>query len=213
MIFAAGPFRAVVWEDDAGSRDVPAAGLEIDVTTDHPLVHLIAPVEGLDFTVTAGTVTSTSVTTSGVEGASARITIEGTSATIANLRLRGHTVATGEVEERTDASSITDYGRSASRRRFGRYIDETNAGDLADDIIAYSDEPRRSWDTIVDADRSTENMNAASDTDILDVQRVNIDTNFDHQGEVVRIEHRISKAAGRLVTRLTMLETLEILIG
>ena len=201
------PARQVVWEDDAGTRDVPAAGLNVDVRADHPLVHLIAPVEGLDFIVAAGTITSVSVTTSGVEGAAARITIEGTSATIANLRLRGHVVATGEAEERTDTTSITEYGRSASRRQFGRYIDETNAGDLADDIIAYSDEPRRSWDTIVDADRSTDNMNAASDTDILDVQRVNIDTNFDNQGEVVRIEHRITQAAGRLVTRLTMLGT------
>ena len=205
VIFAVGPARTVVWEDDAGARVVPATGLHIDIMTESPLIHLIAPIEGLDFTVEAGTVTSTSVTTTGVEGAAARITIMGTGATIANLQLRGHAIVTGESETRMGTTSIATYGRSASRRRFAQYLTETTAGALAGDIVAYSDEPRDSWETVLDGDRSTENMDAALLTDIRDVQRVAIDNLFDQQGEVVRIEHRVTTPAGLLNTRLTML--------
>ena len=60
---------------------------------------------------------------------------------------------------------------------------------------------------ILDGDRSSENMDAALLSEIRHVERVAIDSDFDKNGEVTRIQHRITEASGRLITRLTMLET------
>ena len=175
------------------------------INADHPLVHLIAPINGVDFAVDEGSILSSEVTTAGERGEAARITLVGDDAVVSSLQLRGHIVAVGEVSEDTDPTSLALYGRTAPRQRYGRYLTESEADALVADILAYSATPRGSWDILLDADRDAETMNAAADTDILDVQRVNIDANFDNQGAVVRIEHRITEAAGRLVTRLTML--------
>ena len=138
----------------ADANDTIEGEVDVVVIADRPLVHLIAPINGVDFAVDEGEISHTEVTTVGVEGAAARITLVGDDAVVSSLRLRGHIVATGEAEERTDATSITDHGRSASRRRFAEYLSQAEAGDLADDIIAYSDDPRESWDVILDGDRS-----------------------------------------------------------
>ena len=146
----------------ADANDTIEGEVDVVVIADRPLVHLIAPINGVDFAVDEGSISHTEVTTVGVEGAAARITLVGDDAVVSSLRLRGHIVATGEAEERTDAT-LDHRPRALSIPPAVRGVHQARptAGDLADDIIAYSDDPRESWDVILDGDRSDENMDAA----------------------------------------------------
>ena len=182
--------------------------VEILVHADRPLVHLIAPIGGIDYAVNSGAISSVTVTTAGVVGAAARLTINGTNAVISSLRLRGHIIASGDSEDDTDDPSIALYGRvSPASQQYARYLTQATAAALVRDVLAYSAAPRGSWEILLDGDRDTDTMNAATLSEIHDHIRSWVDPRFDKHGELVRIDHQISRASGRLVTRLTMLDT------
>ena len=203
-IIALAARRDIVWKDPIETRPVDGT-VTIDITNDAPLVNLVTPIAGVDFVVLSGTVTSVSVTTAGIAGVQARLTLTGSNAMISMLQLRGQVVIGGELAQERNASSIATYGRSGSQETYAPYLSESVANSLADDIVNNAVHPRRSWDVVLDADRDAQTGAAALGVDIGDRVRTYIDSDFDHDGEVLGLRHVIRDPAGLLQTTVTML--------
>ena len=202
-VFAVAGLREELWKDPLAVRSVNGT-ISIDVRMDDPLVNLVPPVPGYDFTVDEGTISSVALETD-IPGVSARINITGAVAIISALRLRGNVVTIDEQVTAVDDPSVATHGRSSVRQGVSPYLSRSEAQAVADEIVEYSRYARSSWDAVLDGSRGVETRAASLQSEVGDRVQVLIDADFDRDGEVIAIRHEISQAANILKTTFTML--------
>ena len=154
---------------------------------------------------------------SGVFIFNAHTSVSGTRATVSMTNFASSTTITLTIThisysgfspftvEREDEVSIATYERRPYTRSLHPYLTPTQAEALAEAIVEYSANPRGSWAIQLDADRDVATAGVALNADIGQRVTVDIDSQFNHDGELVGINHDISGPAGLLVTNLQML--------
>ena len=195
--------RDELWKDPMPSRAVNGT-ISVDVRIDEPIVNLVPPVSGYDFTVDSGTISTVSLETD-IAGVSVRISITGVNAVISGLRLRGNIVTIDEQVTAVDDPSVAAHGRSSVGQGVSPYISRSEAQAIADEIVEYSRYPRSAWDVTLDGSRDMETRDASLETEVGDRVRALIDGDFDRDGEVIAIRHELSQPANILKTTFTML--------
>ena len=174
----------------------------LDVLLRDPTLSIIPPEASTDF---SGAATVAAVLRSPTD---ARVTITATAAGQVTLTgLRGIALALAPQEEATasDASSRTSYGPRPYREQTHPYLSQSEAQALANEIVAYSAHPRPSWRVDLDADRSALELAACLEAEVGERIRTFIDADFDEDGELLGIDHRIDGPATLLQTRFTLL--------
>ena len=203
IIVALEASRETVWKDPLAERTISGA-VNIDVRDDAPLVNLVTPIQGFDYSLEAGSISAVSLI-EGLAGISVRIAITGAGATISGLRLRGNKVIVDDVVTASSAASIASYTRSSIAPKFADYIAQAEAQALANAIIAYSRLPRAAWQVQLDGARDGQTLAAALAADIRQRIGVDIDSAFDREGEVLGLRHELREPANLLRTTITML--------
>ena len=193
----------------------PANEIMIDVVAGRLLTYPVAGqrpfLQVSTPSVTAGdyTAVGTASATAILSGVGATWAIEGgaSGGEVTLRQLRGaFSDGGGEIQVASrNQASISAYGLRPARPDIWPYLTQAQAQALANEIVAHSANPRRSWEIVLDADRDTATETVALTADIGEVVRVSIDSDFDHLGEVVGIAHRVEGPAGLLQTTLKML--------
>ena len=198
--------RTVGWQAD-GAVTVPADGrVDVEATVRGLFASPALPtVERGDYTVSAGSAVVSFGPASRGGFPVIRIDAGAAGATIADLRLRVvEFVDTGALTvNRSNQQSIDAYGPQGPSGSVWGFLSEAEAADLAEEIIAYSAFPRRSWTIVVDEPRTDRFL--AVDPPLQEQLRVHLDSDFEELGSVVGLEHTISGPAGLRQTRIKML--------
>ena len=199
------PASQTIWSDDEDLTIAVADGQRIiyPIVGSRPFAEVLQPVADANYTVSGSVAVSAEL-----DGVRANWVLVGGAGggSVTLLSLFGSFLNAGEVSvSAEDAGSIATYGRRPTAPGIWRYISESEGQDLADEIVAYSAHPRASWQVLLDGDRDGATMAACLESEIGDPVQTNLDAEFNHLGEVVGIDHRISGPATLLETRLTML--------
>lgn len=167
--------------------------ISVEVSTSDPFIDAVAPVEGTDFDLQAGTV-SVALTRDSGQSTTILITATGSAAQIANLKLRARLLAVSRQLKvgAMDSSSINAYG---TRRWEGEvpWASNYDADAIADLIVGRGAEPRPVLSVRIvacDDDHLTEILTR----DISHRVRVRNDAHFfDADCHVEHITHEIHK--------------------
>ena len=203
-LYAFPPQYNVVWQDSRSSFTIAAdrvAFIPADSVT--PFIIVVAPVAGTDYTVDNGSLVSVTVNRVSATRMLIEVTAGPNGATISGLQLRGVSLANADPQPATtvNATSVAEWGPRRGNFETWPHLDAVQATELANDIVDYSAQPRRSFDVALDEPRNASTLSAVANTEIGDRVRVVLDSSFDVDGEVIGVDERVEGASGfRTVT-------------
>lgn len=187
---------ATVWEMDGQRTLADGETILLTASSSTPFTGAVTPVEGTDFEVLSGAVTTGLLRTSGVS-TTVTVTAVGGPATIAGMSLRAYpltTLATVTVSAE-DSTSIDRYGRrSWPSDRDPTLASLPDAIAIADLILAYRAERLPTVRVTIDGSSATR-LAEALGRDLSDrVRIIDAETGLDGEVWVEQIDHDITEA-------------------
>ena len=189
--------RAIVWSAGRSYTLAPNETIFVAAGANEPFTDVVTPSEGTDFVVDAGSITAALIATlRTATSVTILITAGANGASISGLQLRGSEIVRDVTSDVTavNAASVAAWGPRRARLMSWPYLDTANAQALADEIVSYGAQPRRSWSVRLDADRDADTLAAVCETELGDVLTCNIDSVLNQDGEVVRLEYLIGES-------------------
>lgn len=197
---ARGPL-GVVWQADGAFALGPGETLRLDAVASggDPFVEAVAPVAGVDYTVTGGTVAGVTLGRTSGGSAPLALTAGPTGASVAGLQLRARTLvgtklrATSTIDA---AASVARYGRRDWTAAIWPELDLNVAIDHCNVIVGLYREPRPTV-TITVAAQDAASGTAVLAREISDrVRVVEAQTGLDNDLYIERIAHAIDAGSG-----------------
>ena len=182
----------------------PNRSIVYEVSANRPFASVATANSPGDYEV-SGSVTATAT----IHGVNARWTLEGgpSGGTATLKQLRGQFLDGGgeQVIEAEDPASIATHGVRPVDPDIWPYMTPAEGQLLANQYVQELAQPRRSWAVQLDGDRNAATMAASIDPEIGERIRCYVDSMFDHDGELLGVDHQISGPAGLLETNLRFL--------